>query len=75
MRGRNLNIIFFFIVLAVSVNAQTSVNKNSGQTTTAYNTISTVQQTNDSSIHIADPTIFYNKGTYYLYGTVEGDFG
>ncbi len=73
MCRRNLNIIFFFLVLAVSVNAQTSVNKNSGQTTTASTTISTVQQTNDSTIHLADPTIFYNRGTYYLYGTVEGN--
>lgn len=27
----------------------------------------------DSNIHLADPTIFYHDGTYYLYGTVEGN--
>ena len=26
----------------------------------------------DSNIHLADPALFYNKGVYYLYGTVEG---
>ena len=30
---------------------------------------------NDTSIYLADPTIFYNKSTYYLYGTVEGNAG
>jgi beta-xylosidase len=30
---------------------------------------------NQDTIHLADPTIFYNKGTYYLYGTVEGNSG
>ena len=28
---------------------------------------------NDKNIHLADPTIFYYQGIYYLYGTVEGD--
>lgn len=28
---------------------------------------------NDIGIHLADPTIFYHEGTYYLYGTVEGN--
>ncbi|TDE11355.1 glycoside hydrolase family 43 protein [Dyadobacter psychrotolerans] len=27
----------------------------------------------DSQIYLADPAIFYSKGTYYLYGTVEGN--
>lgn len=26
----------------------------------------------ERSIHLADPTVFYHEGTYYLYGTVEG---
>ncbi|MDB5278751.1 MAG: beta-xylosidase [Ferruginibacter sp.] len=30
---------------------------------------------NQDTIHLADPTIFYNKGVYYLYGTVEGNSG
>ncbi|CAN5392189.1 glycoside hydrolase family 43 protein [soil metagenome] len=30
---------------------------------------------NIDTIHLADPTIFYNKGTYYLYGTVEENSG
>src|SRR5438270_3547893 len=25
------------------------------------------------NIHLADPTIFYYRGSYYLYGTVEGN--
>ncbi|MFD3002387.1 glycoside hydrolase family 43 protein [Pontibacter toksunensis] len=28
-----------------------------------------------NNIHLADPTVFYHKGTYYLYGTVEGNSG
>ncbi len=28
---------------------------------------------NDRNIHLADPTVFYYKGIYYLYGTVEGN--
>ena len=28
---------------------------------------------NSKNIHLADPTIFYYQGIYYLYGTVEGD--
>lgn len=31
-----------------------------------------VSNVNNSSIHLADPTIFYYQGIYYLYGTVEG---
>lgn len=31
------------------------------------------QVNNDRNIYLADPTIFYHKGTYYLYGTVEGN--
>jgi len=31
--------------------------------------------TNVFDIHLADPTIFQNKGIYYLYGTVEGNTG
>lgn len=27
----------------------------------------------DSTIYLADPTVFYQKGMYYLYGTVEGN--
>ncbi|RDV16572.1 beta-xylosidase [Pontibacter diazotrophicus] len=27
----------------------------------------------ESSINLADPTVFYHEGTYYLYGTVEGN--
>lgn len=30
---------------------------------------------NASVIHLADPTIFYDKKTFYLYGTVEGASG
>lgn len=30
-------------------------------------------QTQTQNIFLADPTIFYNKGTYYLYGTTTGD--
>ena len=30
---------------------------------------------NDTRIYLADPTIFYNKATYYLYGTVESNAG
>ena len=26
----------------------------------------------DSNIHLADPSLLYHKGVYYLYGTVEG---
>src|SRR5690606_9409300 len=29
----------------------------------------------DQGIHLADPTIFYHDGTYYRYGTVEGNSG
>ncbi|TXK21996.1 family 43 glycosylhydrolase [Pontibacter qinzhouensis] len=33
----------------------------------------TVQNTAaEASIHLADPTVFYHGGLYYLYGTVEG---
>lgn len=67
--------MFFIFVFAVAVNAQTSVHKNSNETTIVSTTITTVQQTNDSTIHLADPTIFYNRGNYYLYGTVEGNSG
>lgn len=28
---------------------------------------------NETGIHLADPTTFYHHGTYYLYGTVEGN--
>ena len=33
--------------------------------------VSVTAQSNDSLIHLADPAIFYHKGTYYLYGTGE----
>lgn len=75
MRSIKIGITFFFFVLAVAVNAQISVQKNLNDTTIVSTTITTVQQTNDSTIYLADPTIFYNKGTYYLYGTVEGNNG
>ncbi len=75
MKSRDIGIIFFFLVSGVSVNAQNSLNKNSNAPIASPGTISTEQQVNDSSIHLADPTIFYDKGTYYLYGTVEGNSG
>lgn len=31
------------------------------------------QQPVDKQIYLADPAIFFHKGTYYLYGTVEGN--
>jgi xylan 1,4-beta-xylosidase len=31
------------------------------------------QNTADQQIYLADPSIFYSKGSYYLYGTVEGN--
>ena len=68
MRRIKISIMFFIFVFAVAVNAQTSVHKNSNETTIVSTTITTVQQTNDRTIHLADPTIFYNRGTYYLYG-------
>jgi len=34
-----------------------------------------VAQNDTSIIHLADPTIFYHKKVYYLYGTVEGNTG
>ena len=73
MKSRNISIIFFFLLFACSVNRQNSVNKNSSAPIAASATILTAQQVNDSTIHLADPCIFYNKGTYYLYGTVEGN--
>ncbi len=30
---------------------------------------------NNTGIYLADPTVFYQQGTYYLYGTVEGNAG
>jgi beta-xylosidase len=73
MKNRGMGGIFFVIILIISVNAQTSVNKNNSQLIPAAGTNSTVQQVNDRTIHLADPTIFFNKGTYYLNGTVEGN--
>lgn len=32
-------------------------------------------QTDSTILHLADPTIFHNKDTYYLYGTVDGNTG
>ncbi|MCE7041627.1 glycoside hydrolase family 43 protein [Dyadobacter sp. CY312] len=37
--------------------------------------VSQGQTTSDSQIYLADPAILYSKGTYYLYGTVEGSAG
>ncbi|MEX2592757.1 MAG: glycoside hydrolase family 43 protein [Anditalea sp.] len=31
------------------------------------------EQAAEKSIHLADPTIFFHEGIYYLYGTVEGN--
>jgi beta-xylosidase len=31
------------------------------------------KETAGKAIHLADPTIFFHGGTYYLYGTVEGN--
>lgn len=31
------------------------------------------QETEGKAIHLADPTVFFHEGTYYLYGTVEGN--
>lgn len=73
MKSRNIGIIFFFLLLTIAVNAQNSINKNSNAPIAAPNSTSSLQQANDSTIHLADPTIFYDKGTYYLYGTVEGN--
>jgi|SRR5690606_15566509 len=34
---------------------------------------STAFSQNNGGIHLADPTVFYHGGLYYLYGTVEGN--
>lgn len=31
------------------------------------------EQTVGNAIHLADPTVFFHEGSYYLYGTVEGN--
>jgi xylan 1,4-beta-xylosidase len=36
---------------------------------------SSAQLVEDPQIYLADPAIFYTAGTYYLYGTVEGNSG
>lgn len=36
-------------------------------------TQSAFAQQTETGIHLADPTIFLHEGTYYLYGTVEGN--
>jgi beta-xylosidase len=68
MKSRGLDIIFFFLLLNSSVQAQNARVKNNPP-----RAISTVQQPQHQIIHIADPTIFYHNQTYYLYGTVEGN--
>ncbi len=68
-------VIIFCVVFAGCFSSKSSKSKNSSAATPAANTNSTVQQTTDNTIHLADPTIFLNKGTYYLYGTVEGNSG
>ncbi len=73
MKSRNIRIIFFFLLLTVAVNALNSANKNSSAAIASLGSTATPQQANDSTIHLADPTIFNDKGTYYLYGTVEGN--
>lgn len=73
MKIKAIIIIFCCVVLAGCVSSKSSKSKNSSAATPAANNNSTVQQTTDNTIHLADPTIFYNKGTYYLYGTVEGN--
>lgn len=35
----------------------------------------TTSVTNKKNMHLADPTIFFEGGQYYLYGTVEGSSG
>lgn len=73
MKSRHVSKIFFLLLFTLAVNAQRSANKNSSAPKNATNSTSTAQQANDSKIYIADPTVFYDKGTYYLYGTVEGN--
>ncbi|GAA4441622.1 glycoside hydrolase family 43 protein [Pontibacter saemangeumensis] len=36
-------------------------------------TLQAQNATTESMINLADPTVFYHEGTYYLYGTVEGN--
>ena len=72
-KSRHISKIFFLLLFTIAVNAQRSANENSSAPKNATNSTSTAQQANDSSINIADPTVFYDEGTYYLYGTVEGN--
>lgn len=73
MKIRNFSIALLLLAV-VCANGQSTANKNSVPVS-APRAASGSQQANDSSIYLADPTIFYNKGTYYLYGTVEGNAG
>jgi beta-xylosidase len=50
----------FMLVLLFVCNAATAQTANE------------ISNTDTSVIHLADPTIFHYKKTYYLYGTVEG---
>jgi len=43
-----------------------------GTNTSFAQSSTTNQKDQKNQISLADPTIFYHKGTYYLYGTVEG---
>ena len=73
MKSRHISKTFFLLLFTIAVNAQRLANENSSAPKNATNSTLTAQQANDSSINIADPTVFYDKGTYYLYGTVEGN--
>lgn len=72
---KNIKFFFLFLVFAHSVNAQTSIKEDGSGSINTSGTTSASTQFKDSLIHLADPTIFYNKGTYYLYETVEGNAG
>ncbi|HTD94428.1 MAG TPA: glycoside hydrolase family 43 protein [Chitinophagaceae bacterium] len=57
-------LIIFFLIVAHSSNAKDS------RQPIGVDTLS-----KDSSIYLADPTIFFHQGIYYLYGTVERKTG
>src|SRR6476620_4269137 len=40
-----------------------------------YNNCQAQAAEQNKEINLADPTIFFYKGVYYMYGTVEGDTG
>lgn len=53
----------FVIIIFISCLAKTITVKQNGQ-----------EGADQKNIFLADPTVFYNKGTYYLYGTGAGQY-